>query len=154
MKTDKEFKVLLVEDNPDHAMIARMTLEKIEKISTIDHVDDGKKALNYLFHDRASAKALPNLTILDLNLPEFDGFEVLKEIRKHELLSGLPVVVLTTSRNDSDVRKAIDLGIIEYFVKPLDKNRLSEILESLGEIGNLKNKSTENLNWLTMSFIS
>ncbi|MDA3885723.1 MAG: response regulator [Candidatus Delongbacteria bacterium] len=154
MNMDKEFKVLLVEDNPDHAFIAKMALKKLNQISSVDHVIDGGKALNYLFNDQASAEVLPNLTILDLNLPEIDGFEVLKEIRNHEVLRDIPVVVLTTSRNDSDVRQAIELGIIEYFVKPLNVNRLGEILDSLGKIGKLKNKSKDNLNWRTMSFIN
>jgi DNA-binding response OmpR family regulator len=88
-----------------------------------------------------------------LNLPKLDGFEFLKEIRTNKKLKNLPVVVLTTSRSESDVKKAIELGIIEYFVKPLDKNRFEEILNSLPKAELIKNKSLDNLNWKTMSFI-
>ncbi|MDA3838386.1 MAG: response regulator [Candidatus Delongbacteria bacterium] len=151
MKND--YKILLVEDDPDHALIAKMALKKLNQISSIDHVADGKKALSYLFDPQSSVAVLPNLTILDLNLPGIDGFEVLREIRNDKKLKGLPVVILTTSRNESDVKKALELGVLEYFVKPIDLNRLSDILDSTSTIGNLKNKSTDNLNWRTMSFI-
>ena len=154
MKEHKDLKVLLVEDNHDHALIAKMTLNKIRDISTIDPVIDGKQALDYLFGSKISASASPSLTILDLNLPVVDGFEVLKEIRQNKKLKKLPVVVLTTSKSESDVKKALNLGVIEYFVKPLDSNRLLEILDSIDNISNLKNKSLNNLNWKTMSFIN
>ena len=154
MKEKKDLKILLVEDNQDHALIAKMTLKKIRHISTIDHVIDGKQALDYLFKSQDSATVLPNLTILDLNLPMVDGFEVLKEIRQNGKLKDLPVVVLTTSRSEPDVKKALNLGVIEYFVKPLDSSRLLEILDSIDNISNLKNKSLNNLNWKTMSFIN
>ena len=153
MNEKNEFKVLLVEDNSDHALLAKLTLDKVRQISAIDHVIDGKQALDYLFGSKTSATALPDLTILDLNLPMVDGFEVLKEIRQNRKLKDLPVVVLTTSRSESDVKKAIKLGIIEYFVKPLNKNRLAEILDSLPEAELIKNKSMNNLNWKTMSFL-
>ncbi|MDA3885726.1 MAG: response regulator [Candidatus Delongbacteria bacterium] len=153
MENKSEFKVLLVEDNHDHAIIAKMALKKINKISKIKHVDNGKKALNYLFDSQTSARKLPNLTILDLNMPEIDGFQVLKEIRNDKKMNGLPVVILTTSKNESDVRKALELGVIEYFIKPIDLKRLSEILDSIDCIGNLENKNMDNLNWRTMSFI-
>ncbi|MBN2789887.1 MAG: response regulator [Candidatus Delongbacteria bacterium] len=146
MNEKRECKVLLVEDNPDHALIAKMTLKKLDRISKVDHVVDGQKALNYLFDLDSSAKVLPNLTILDLNLPEVNGFEVLKEIRNHENISQLPVVVLTTSEHESDVSKAINLGVIEYLIKPLDHEKLSEILDSIDRVKNLKNKSLEELN--------
>ena len=113
MEEQKEFKILLVEDNQDHALLAKMALKKINQISSIDHVVDGKKALNYLFNPQSSATSLPNLTILDLNLPSVDGFQVLKEIRNDKKLSKLPVVILTTSKHESDVKKALKLGVIE-----------------------------------------
>ena len=154
MKRQDGYNVLLVEDNLDHALIATMALKKMSQISKIDHVVDGSQALKYLFNPQLSATSLPNLTILDLNMPSVDGFEVLKEIRNNKKLNELPIVVLTTSKHESDVKKALKLGIIEYFVKPLDVGRLSEILDSIDKIGNLKNKSMDNLNWRTMSFIN
>ncbi|MBN2789449.1 MAG: response regulator [Candidatus Delongbacteria bacterium] len=150
MRKGNDFRVLLVEDNPDHAIIAKMALKKIDKISHVEHVDNGKKALDYFFDPQSSARLLPNLTILDLNLPELDGFEVLKEIRNDKNLRNLPVVILTTSKNECDVKKALELGVAEYFIKPLNIDRLTEILNSIDEI---KNISNDNLNWRTMSFI-
>ena len=153
MKEKKELKVLLIEDNHDHALLAKMTLKKINQILSVDHVIDGKKALDYLFCPQSLATSLPDLTILDLNLPSVDGFQVLKEIRNDRKLCKLPIVVLTTSKHESDVKKALKLGVIEYFVKPLNHTRLSEIIDSIDSVENLKNKSMNNLNWRTMSFI-
>lgn len=153
MNDNNDFQVLLVEDNPDHAIIAKSTLKKLKQISLVDHVIDGQQALNYLLDSQSSATVLPNLTILDLDLPGVNGFEFLKEIRTNKKLKDLPVIVLTTSRSESDIKQAIQLGIIEYFVKPLDKNRFEEILNSLPKAELIKNKSMENLNWKTMSFI-
>lgn len=152
MNNDK-FKVLLVEDNPDHALLAKMSLDKLKHISFVDHVVDGKQALNYLFDSMSSATKLPNLTILDLNLPIVDGFEVLEAIRSNKKLKDLPVIILTTSRNQTDVKQAVKLGIIEYFVKPLNNEKLEIILNTLPKIDLIKNKSLDNLNWKTMSFI-
>ncbi|NOR46065.1 MAG: response regulator [Candidatus Delongbacteria bacterium] len=152
MNKDK-FKVLLVEDNPDHALLAKMSLDKLKHISFVDHVIDGKQALNYLFDSMSSATKLPNLTILDLNLPIVDGFEVLEAIRSNKKLKDLPVIILTTSRNQTDVKKAVKLGIIEYFVKPLNNEKLEIILNTLPKVELIKNKSLDNLNWKTMSFI-
>ena len=153
MKEQRKLKVLLVEDNQDHALLAKMALKKLSQISSIDHVVDGKKALNYLICPQSSEISLPDLTILDLNLPSVDGFEVLSAIRNDKILKELPVVVLTTSKSESDIKKALKLGVIEYFVKPLDIDNFRKILDSLDKVENLQNKSMDNLNWRTMSFI-
>ncbi|MDA3886859.1 MAG: response regulator [Candidatus Delongbacteria bacterium] len=153
MNDKNKFKVLLVEDNDDHALLAKMSLDKLNHISFVDHVIDGKQALDYLFDSTSSATRVPNLTILDLNLPFVDGFEVLEAIRSNKKLKELPVIILTTSRNESDVKRAVQLGIIEYFVKPLNKEKLEIILDSLPKVELIKNKSLDNLNWKTMSFI-
>jgi len=139
MNMKKEFKVLLVEDNHDHALLAKLTLEKLDQISTVHHIRDGQKTLNYLSDTFSSAIALPNLIILDLDIPEINGFDVMKKIRNDDNFKKLPIVVSTSSSNESDIIRAMDYGIIEYLVKPLNRKKIEEIVHSLQDNAHFQN---------------
>lgn len=121
--------ILLVEDNPDHALLVRIAAERAEPTLDVRVVVDGLDALAYLegtgsYADR-DAHPLPHLVILDLAMPRLDGFGVLEWVRARRELASIPVVVLTSSANPLDERRALRLGARAFYTKPAD-------LEALG----------------------
>jgi CheY-like chemotaxis protein len=126
--------VLLVEDNCDDALLIRRAFRKAGLASPA-HVVNGDAAVAYLSQaaegDQASTQ-LPGLVLLDLKLPRKSGLEVLAWLREHETLRRLPVVVLTSSREAPDVRRAYDLGANSYLVKPVGFEALRQLVEALG----------------------
>jgi len=123
------FRVLLVEDDPDHAELVRRGLEEYGSRLQLTHVADGESALDYL-KDRAprSTPGRPHLILLDLRLPRMDGLEVLREIKASPDLADIPCVVLTTSRAEGDMLKAYRLHANSYLVKPGDYDRFVELI--------------------------
>lgn len=122
-------RVLLVEDDPDHAELVRRGLEDYGSRLELVHVEDGEAALEYL-RPRAGrdAPGRPHLILLDLRLPRIDGLEVLREIKASPGLSEIPCVVLTTSQAEGDMVKAYCLHANSYLVKPGDYNRFVELI--------------------------
>jgi CheY-like chemotaxis protein len=122
-------RVLLVEDDPDHAELVRRGLEDYGSRLVLTHVADGESALDYL-KERAprSAPGRPHLILLDLRLPRMDGLEVLREIKSAPDLADIPCVVLTTSRAEGDMLKAYRLHANSYLVKPGDYDRFVELI--------------------------
>ncbi len=122
-------RVLLVEDDPDHAELVRRGLEEYGSSLRLTHVADGESALEYL-KDRAprSTPGRPHLILLDLRLPRMDGLEVLREIKASPELADIPCVVLTTSRAEGDMLKAYRLHANSYLVKPGDYERFVELI--------------------------
>lgn len=112
-------RVLLVEDDPDHAELVRRGLEECRAGLDLVHLEDGEAALAYLRdRDAPGSPERPHLILLDLRLPRVDGLEVLREIKSSPDLSDIPCVVLTTSRAEGDMVKAYRLHANSYLVKP------------------------------------
>jgi CheY-like chemotaxis protein len=112
-------RVLLVEDDPDHAELVRRGLEQCCTGLDLVHLEDGETALAYLRdRDAPGSPERPHLILLDLRLPRVDGLEVLREIKSSPDLSDIPCVVLTTSRAEGDMVKAYRLHANSYLVKP------------------------------------
>lgn len=112
-------RVLLVEDDPDHAELVRRGLEECCAGLALVHLEDGETALAYLRdRDAPGSPERPHLILLDLRLPRVDGLEVLREIKSSPDLSDIPCVVLTTSRAEGDMVKAYRLHANSYLVKP------------------------------------
>lgn len=112
-------RVLLVEDDPDHAELVRRGLEECCPGLDLVHLEDGEAALAYLRdRDAPGSPERPHLILLDLRLPRVDGLEVLREIKSSPDLSDIPCVVLTTSRAEGDMVKAYRLHANSYLVKP------------------------------------
>jgi CheY-like chemotaxis protein len=131
MKTQLE--ILLVEDNPQDAELAIRALKKHMPVSHLLHVSDGQEALDFLFnHTQDNAPKPPKVVLLDLKLPKVGGLEVLREIRANEHTKLLPVVVLTSSREDSDVAEAYRLGVNSFIVKPVDFENFLEVVSNMG----------------------
>ena len=131
-----EMTILLVEDNRGHAELVRRTIEDHDLGTRIFHVTDGESALDYLFrrgeYADPTSSPRPHVVLLDLRLPRLDGIEVLARIRADEVLTRLPVVVLTTSDADTDVKGAYDRHANSYVVKPLDFEGFSTLMGELG----------------------
>ncbi|MGA2590881.1 MAG: response regulator [Bryobacteraceae bacterium] len=128
--------ILLIEDNPSDVLLTKRALSKAGITNKIVIADDGEVALDYLFGTGAYAgrdlSDLPVLTLLDLNLPKVSGLEVLRRIREDARTRRLPVVILTTSNEQSDVGAGYDLGVNSYITKPVDFNQFAHAVEQLG----------------------
>ena len=128
--------ILLVEDNPSDVELTKRALVKSRISNTIIVVEDGAEALEYLFctgkfQDKDPLE-LPTVILLDLKLPKVDGLEVLKSIRANVKTRRLPVVILTSSKEDVDVASCYDNGANSYIRKPVDFHQFSEAINHLG----------------------
>jgi two-component system response regulator len=127
--------ILLVEDNPDDVELTLRALRQNNIKNEIVVVSDGEEALDYLFrrgrYSGAGAPA-PQVILLDLKLPKVDGLEVLRQLRAHEITRLLPVVILTSSREEQDVLDGYRLGANSYVRKPVDFNQFVEAMRQLG----------------------
>ena len=128
--------VLLVEDSADDAELACRSLAASGDGPRIHRVEDGAEALEFLFaegryEDRA-AQPPPKVVLLDLNLPFVPGLEVLRKMRAADATCAIPVVALTSSRDQRDVAEAYALGVNSYVVKPLDFGTFSDALQAVG----------------------
>jgi CheY-like chemotaxis protein len=121
--------ILLVEDNPDDEALTLRALKKNNLINEVIVAHDGAAALDYLF---GQPQALPAVVLLDLKLPKVDGLEVLKAIRQNPATQLLPVVILTSSREEQDLVNSYRLGANSYIRKPVDFVKFSEAVRQLG----------------------
>ncbi len=128
--------ILLVEDNEQDELLTIRALKKNNIQNEVVVVRDGAEALDYLFAQGAytsrDIRIMPQVVLLDLKLPKIDGLEVLRRIRADERTRRLPVVILTTSREDSDVLTGYDLGANSYVRKPVDFNQFADAVKNLG----------------------
>ena len=127
--------ILLAEDSPADAEMAIDALRDANLANPIVHVEDGVEALDYLLQRGAHAgreDGLPAVLLLDIKMPRMDGLEVLKHIRSHDKLKKLPVVILSSSREESDLARSWDLGVNAYVVKPVDVDQFFEAVKLLG----------------------
>jgi two-component system response regulator len=120
--------ILLVEDNPDDEMLALRAFKKNNVVSPIIVARDGQEAVDYLFNP---ANALPTVILLDLKLPRVDGIEVLKRVRADERTALVPVIMLTSSIQDTDLRASYSLGANSYMRKALDFDRFTSAIGAL-----------------------
>jgi CheY-like chemotaxis protein len=128
--------ILLVEDNPDDEALTLRALKKNNIQNEVVVARDGAEALDYLFgtggHGGRDTSAVPSVTLLDLKLPKIDGLEVLKKIRADERTRFLPVVILTSSKEEQDLINGYKLGANSYIRKPVDFSQFIEAVRQLG----------------------
>lgn len=134
--SDKPVEILLVEDNPYDVELALHAFKKNNLVNRIQVARDGEEALEFLFGTGAFAgRDLtngPRVVLLDLKLPKVDGLEVLKTIKANARTQTLPVVVLTSSREERDIVESYKLGVNSYIVKPVDFEQFTEAVRQLG----------------------
>ena len=128
----RSIEILLVEDNPGDVRLTEEALKEGKVINRLSVVPDGVEAIEYLRKrgDYASA-ATPDLVLLDLNLPKKDGREVLAEVKQDPELRKIPVVVLTTSRDEQDILKSYDLHANCYITKPVDFEQFIRVVRAI-----------------------
>jgi two-component system response regulator len=128
--------ILLVEDNPQDAELTTRALKKNNLANRLITVEDGAEALDFIFcrgkyATRNNAHS-PKVVLLDLKLPKVSGLEVLRALKQDERTRSIPVVVVTSSREDPDIKTAYALGANSYVVKPVDFDAFAESVSSLG----------------------
>jgi two-component system response regulator len=132
----EEKAILLVEDNPNDEALTLRALRKSNIRNEVVVKRDGAEALDYLFtrgaHGGGGPRALPAIVLLDLKLPKIDGLEVLRRIRADERTKLLPVVILTSSKEERDLLAGYSSGCNSYMRKPVDFNEFAEAIRQLG----------------------
>jgi len=126
MKSDKP--ILLVEDDKVDAMTVKRALKEIKVSNELILANNGEEALEYL---RDPQQENPCIILLDLNMPKMGGIELLHIIKKEDSLKKIPVVVLTTSRNEQDKVESFNLGVAGYMVKPVDYHQFVEVVKTI-----------------------
>lgn len=127
--------ILIAEDNPDDQQLALRAFKKSNLKNEIIVVNDGVEALEYLFGDgeeKSGTDTLPAVVLLDLKMPRKDGLDVLREIRKNPKTQYLPVVIVTSSKEEQDVVSGYKLGVNSYVCKPVDFNEFLSAVQHLG----------------------
>jgi len=145
--TNKIINLLLVEDRAEDAELAMLALNKHKLINQIKWVKDGQEAMDFLFCEGEYASrdndVNPKLILLDLKMPKVDGLQVIEAVRKNPKTQSIPIVALTTSREDQDRIKAYNLGVNSYIVKPVDFDNFTKSVQELGFYWLLLNEPPE-----------
>jgi two-component system response regulator len=136
MMIENSIEILLVEDNPNDVELTLHALKHNKLTNNIQVVRDGAEALEFLFGTGEFAKRIinrpPKVILLDLKLPKVDGMEVLKRIKSDERTRSIPVVVLTSSREEQDIIESYRLGVNSFITKPVDFEQFTEAVRQLG----------------------
>jgi len=138
--------ILLAEDSPADAEMAIDALREANLLNPIVHVEDGVEALDWLLRRGAHAdrpEGLPAVLLLDIKMPRMDGLEVLQAIRSDANLRRLPVVILSSSREESDLARSWDLGVNAYVVKPVDVDQFFNAVKMLGTFWAVVNQAPD-----------
>ena len=134
--TENAIEILLVEDNPDDVELTLRALKNQNVSNHIEVVRDGAEALDFIFctgkYEHRSIENTPRLILLDLKLPKVDGLGVLEKIKSDPRTKAIPVVILTSSREERDIVESYKLGVNSYITKPVDFEQFSESVRQLG----------------------
>ena len=122
--------ILLVEDNMDDAKLAIRALKKNNLANNLLHLQDGQEALDYLLSPNSSPYL--KVILLDLKMPKVDGIDVLRKLKSHEFLKVIPVVMLTSSKEEQDVVETYKLGVNAYIVKPVEFEKFVKAISDIG----------------------
>lgn len=135
MPNSQEVEIVMIEDDSGHAMLIEKNLRRAGIMNTITHIENGREAVEYLCREgQYENKDLPSalLILLDLNLPEMDGFQVLEKIKSDQRTKLIPVIILTTTDNPREVERAYEMGCNVYITKPVEYNNFAESINKLG----------------------
>jgi len=145
MRTESNLDILFVEDNPHDAELAIEALKKKNMADDIVWVQDGKEALDFLYckgnFSERSLEDKPHIILLDLKLPRVDGLEALQHIREDNQFFNVPVVILTSSQEETDLMKGYNYGANSYIVKPVNFQKFNETVQEIGFYWMLMNQT-------------
>lgn len=130
MDNNNTVEILLIEDNPDDAGLTIRALKKHNLANHLLHLQDGEEALNFIFGEKMAS--IPKVILLDLKMPKVDGIEVLRKIKADEQTKIIPVVVLTSSKEEKDIVESYKLGVNAYIVKPVDFDKFVKAVSEIG----------------------
>jgi CheY-like chemotaxis protein len=132
----EEVEILLVEDDPEDVQLTLHALHNEKLVNRVQVVRDGEEALDFLFHrgpyNNQDRSCHPRLILLDLKLPKVDGLEVLRQVKQDRRTRVIPVVVLTSSKQEQDVVASYELGVNSYIQKPVDFDQFRATIKHLG----------------------
>jgi two-component system response regulator len=144
MDSGKEIEILLVEDTISDAELTMRALKKNNLANKIIHLKDGAEAVDFIFGEGEYAGRdvtnIPKVILLDLKMPKLSGIEVLRKIKSDERTKKIPVVILTSSKEDPDIRTCYELGTNSYIVKPVDFTGFVKVVSELGLYWLLRNE--------------
>ena len=136
MEINDPVEILLVEDNPTDAELAIVALKERNLANKLVWVKDGAEALDFLFatgnYAKRSIENKPKVVLLDLRLPKVDGLEVLRRVKADERTKRIPIVVLTSSKEDRDVTESYNFGVNSYIAKPVEFEEFARVVSELG----------------------
>jgi CheY-like chemotaxis protein len=136
--------ILLIEDNPDDAALTIRSLKKLNFANKLVHLEDGAEAIDFIFgfgkYKGQPMDKAPKVIFLDINMPKVSGLQVLEKLKSHELTKAIPVVILTSSAEDPDIKRAYELGANSYIVKPVEFDNFSKTVADLGMYWMMVNK--------------
>ena len=145
MNSNAEVEILLVEDNPNDAELALRALKKNNLANNVVAVSDGEEALDFVFargkYAQRQIENGPRVILLDLKLPKVDGLEVLRLIKADPRTKAIPVIVLTSSKEEKDIVESYKLGVNSYIVKPVDFDKFVDAVKDIGFYWLLLNQS-------------
>lgn len=128
--------ILLIEDNQHDAELTIRALKKNNLVNNLVHLKDGVEALDFLFaegpYQERSSDNTPKVILLDLKMPKLNGIDVLKRLKADERTKKIPIVVLTSSKEDPDIKTCYDLGVNSYVVKPVNFEAFAKAVNELG----------------------
>lgn len=128
-------KIIMVEDDEGHALLIERNIRRAGVSNELVHMKDGASALNYFFNTMGKAdqpRTSPVLVLLDLNLPDMTGVEILQRLKADDQLKQAPVIVLTTTDDKSEIQRCYDLGCNVYVTKPVDYDNFANAIRQLG----------------------
>ncbi len=129
------YTLVMIEDDEGHAHLLKKQLERTFVGNKLVHFERGSAAIDYFFSDEVLPKRNSKLVVLlDLNLPDVDGYEILRRLKEDERTSAIPVVVLTTTDNPREVDRCYTLGCNLYLTKPVEYNHFSEMIHQFGQM--------------------
>jgi len=128
------FTILMAEDDPGHASLIRRHIRRAGIDNEIVHFEDGQAVIDFLRNLDFSQESLQSyLLLLDIRMPKLDGLEVLEEIRQHQQLKSIPVVMLTTTRDPETINRCYELGCANYIVKPTSVSKFARVITELSK---------------------
>lgn len=139
--------ILIAEDSPADAEMTMDALREARLVNPIEHVEDGVDAMDWLLERGPYAgrdTGNPALVLLDIKMPRMDGLEVLQRMRSDDRLKRIPVVILSSSREERDLAKSWNLGVNAYVVKPVDVHQFFEAVQTLGQFWAVLNEIPED----------